>query len=429
MIHRSHHKGTCGLRYVTGLSCKWVFLNLPNYNTLKLSKEELEEVKDAFETLNLSGAAAKLQEGLSSLEKIPLNIAITGESGAGKSSFVNAIRGLKDEDEGAAKTDVVETTMEPTAYPNPLLPNVKIWDLPGIGTPNFLPDKYLKQVKFNSYDFFIIITSERFTSNHTKLAQEIHKMGKNFYYVRSKVDNDLHAAQKCRPSTYSEEGILQKIRENCINNLKKAGEVSPRVFLICNWKPDKYDFPLIWDTLANDLNPEKKQAFILALPIISAEIVEKKKASLKEHIWKLALMSCALAIIPIPGLSFACDVGILLVNMKIYLTAFGLNDDSLIRLAKQVGKPVAELKSVIKAVPMANSISKEWVLNFLAKAACAGVMIVEEVLDLIPIIGPLISGPVSFGTTYYMLNSFLNDAANDVHNVLAKALESTNIKK
>ncbi|XP_034613759.1 interferon-inducible GTPase 5-like isoform X1 [Trachemys scripta elegans] len=388
----------------------------------KLSREELEKLKAAYETGNLNGAAAKLKEELESLEKIPLDIAITGESGSGKSSFVNAIRGLGDEDEGAAKTGVVETTKDPKGYPHPVLPNVTVWDLPGIGTPNFQPGSYLKQVNFSRYDFFIIIASERFTSHHITLAREIHKMGKRFYYVRSKVDADLYAAQTRRPSTYDEVRILQEIRDNCVKNLRDAGEVSPRVFLICSWNWDKYDFPLLQETLENELDAQKRRAFILGLPNISAKILEKKKAELKKHIWKLALVSCAIAVIPLPGLSFACDVAILMVNMKLYLTAFGLDDNSLTRLAKQVGKPVAELKSVIKTVPMANSISKEWVVSFLSKSACAAVMTAEEALDLIPIIGPFLSGGVSFGTTYYMLNSFLNDAVKDAQNVLAKAL-------
>nr|XP_008175571.1 interferon-inducible GTPase 5-like [Chrysemys picta bellii] len=388
----------------------------------KFSREQLEELKAAYETGNLNGVAAKLKEELESLEKIPLNIAITGESGSGKSSFVNAIRGLGDEDDGAAKTGVIETTKDPKAYPHPVLPNVTVWDLPGIGTPSFQPSSYLKQINFSRYDFFIIITSERFTFHHITLAREIHKMGKRLYYVRSKVDADLYAAQTRRPSTYDEVRILQEIRDNCVKNLRDAGEVSPRVFLICSWNWDKYDFPFLQETLENELDAQKRHAFILGLPNISAKILEKKKAEQKKHIWKLALVSCAIAVIPLPGLSFACDVAILMANMKLYLTAFGLDDNSLTRLAKQVGKPVAELKSVIKTVPMASSISKEWVVSLLTKSACAAVMIAEEALDFIPIIGPLLSGGVSFGTTYYMLNSFLNDAVKDAQNVLAKAL-------
>jgi len=97
---------------------------------------------------------------------------VTGESGSGKSTFVNAFRGLGDEDEGSAETG----------------PNVKVWDLPGIGTPNFKADEYLELVQFERYDFFIIIASDRFRECHTQLAKEIMRMGKTFYFVCSKID-------------------------------------------------------------------------------------------------------------------------------------------------------------------------------------------------------------------------------------------------
>jgi len=52
-------------------------------------------------------------------------------SGVGKSTFINCLRGLEAEDEGAAGVGVVETTNEPTPYEHPDFSNLKIWDLPG----------------------------------------------------------------------------------------------------------------------------------------------------------------------------------------------------------------------------------------------------------------------------------------------------------
>ncbi|KAM9114228.1 interferon-inducible GTPase 5-like isoform 2-T3 [Pangshura tecta] len=393
------------------------------------SKEDNEELEAAARTGNLSEIAVKLKKSLESSENTPLHIAVTGNSGSGKSSFVNAMLGLGDEDEGAAKTGVVEKTMEPKAYLHPVLPNVIMWDLPGIGTPNFQPDKYLKQVKFNSYDFFIIIASERFTSHHTNLAQEIHKMGKRFYYVRSKVDADLYAAQRRRPSTYNEKQILQVIRENCIKNLREADEASPRVFLISSWELLKYDFHLLQETLEQELDAHKRLTFILALPNISAKILEKKKAELKKQIWKLAVVSSAAAAIPLPGLGLACDIIILVTSMRHYCKAFGLDRTSLTNLANRVGMTVPELRAVIKS-PLAAEISKELVIKLLSKAACGTAMAVEAALSFIPlpVVGSLLAAGVSFGTTYYMLQSFLNEAAEDAQKVLSKALEDEKFK-
>lgn len=52
-------------------------------------------------------------------------------SGVGKSTFINCLRGLEAEDEGAAPVGVVETTNQPTPFEHQDFPNLKIWDLPG----------------------------------------------------------------------------------------------------------------------------------------------------------------------------------------------------------------------------------------------------------------------------------------------------------
>uniref|UniRef100_A0AAZ3RKG9 IRG-type G domain-containing protein n=1 Tax=Oncorhynchus tshawytscha TaxID=74940 RepID=A0AAZ3RKG9_ONCTS len=68
-----------------------------------------------------------------------------------------------DGDEGAAETGVTETTMKPIRYSHHTMTNVKIWDL-------------LSEVKFKTYDFFIIISTVRFKENDIMLAKEIQKM-------------------------------------------------------------------------------------------------------------------------------------------------------------------------------------------------------------------------------------------------------------
>ncbi|CAN9502035.1 unnamed protein product [Ophioblennius macclurei] len=158
--------------------------------------EQHSQFKEAMKK-DVAYGVAKINEYLEEQKNTPLNIAITGESGSGKSTFINALRGIQDdEDEGAAPTGVVETTTEVKPYPHPSHPNVTLWDLPGVGTTKFSADKYLELVKFDRFDFFIIISATRFTENDVKLAQEIKKMGKKFYFLRSKIDSDLFNEQK-----------------------------------------------------------------------------------------------------------------------------------------------------------------------------------------------------------------------------------------
>lgn len=153
-------------------------------------------LKGAFEVGDLPTVATKLQATLHLPENARLDTGITGGTGSGKSTFVNAIRGLGDEDPRSAYTGVVEMSVDPTPYAHPKYPNVVIWDLLGIDTPTFQAKKYLQQVLLDRYDFLLLITLESFTAHHTQLACEILQQGKRFYFIRFKVDVDMrpHAA-------------------------------------------------------------------------------------------------------------------------------------------------------------------------------------------------------------------------------------------
>ncbi|XP_054854907.1 uncharacterized protein LOC129342974 [Eublepharis macularius] len=399
--------------------------DVPDFSkNVPITKEDREYFKYDLQGGRMEKAAtSKIQKNLDALENARLDIAVTGESGSGKSSFVNAIRGLGDEDDGSAPTGVVETTLKPVPYPYPKHPNVTVWDLPGIGTPRFKSDTYLQDVSFSRYDFFIIIASERFKSTHAQLALEIQKMGKRFYFVRCKVDVDLEASKRRRPRAYDEEEILRQIRNKCQECLEAEKVVSPRVFLLSNWELNKYDFKLFEKTLRKELPSHKRHAFLLALPNISPEILQKKKEALQEQIWKLAAVSCALATVPIPGVGFACDVPILVCSISKYRQVFGLDKKSLTQLADKIGQPVEEIKAVIKS-PLSQKVSKRLVLQMFSRASTAAVVVVEYFASTIPIFGSLAAGAIAFGTTYYVLWSILNQMADDAHSVLTMVLQS-----
>uniref|UniRef100_A0A8C8S9S5 IRG-type G domain-containing protein n=1 Tax=Pelusios castaneus TaxID=367368 RepID=A0A8C8S9S5_9SAUR len=388
-----------------------------------ITDNDIAEIRDALEGGRMAEAASKILESLEAMENAQLDIAVTGESGSGKSSFVNAIRGLSDDDEGAAPTGVVETTMEPTPYPHPTHPNVMLWDLPGIGTPKFQSDMYLERVGFSRYDFFIIIASERFRASHVQLAREIQKMGKRFYFVRSKVDADLLAARRRRQASYSEQGVLDQIRDDCRQRLLAEGVASPTVFLLSSWELGHYDFLALEETLEKELPGHKRHAFLLALPNLSLDVLQRKKEAMLRQIWKWATLSCGVAAIPIPGLSVVCDTAILVKTLSEYRQTFGLDEESLCKLAEKVGKPVEDIKEAIKS-PLAGEISTDLVLKLLTKAGGGALMYIEYLASTLPVFGSLAAGSISFGTTYYMLYSSLNEVAQDAQNVLLKAFET-----
>ncbi|XP_015272147.1 PREDICTED: interferon-inducible GTPase 5-like [Gekko japonicus] len=390
------------------------------------SKQSIEKglagMKDALGQVNLEAVLANAEKELKLLKNTRLDIAFTGVSGAGKSSLVNAFRNISDYEEGAAKIGVKQTTMLAERYPHPKFPELTLWDLPGIGTPEFKPREYLEKVNFSRYDFFIIVASERFTVNDAMLASEIQKMKKRFYFVRTKVDQAMDAER--RKPNFSETQTLEEIRKYCLSNLREEGAVDPRVFLISSWHLNMYDFPLLQKTLAGDLNDLKRPLLIMAMPAFSREHLEEKRAAMEAVIWKKAVVSCGVGAIPIPGLSLIFDIALLVSTMKEFCRNFGLDEESLCNLAKRVGKPVGVLKSAIKKTPMANQINPEFVKSLTTKSLlCGSAMVLEEVADFVPVLGSLVGGVNSFATTYYMLQGFLQDAVEDAESVLAKVAE------
>ncbi|XP_030399375.1 interferon-inducible GTPase 5-like [Gopherus evgoodei] len=374
-----------------------------------------EKFKAAVQEGNLKKAVSMAQQIMKSLGCF--HIAVIGKSGSGKSSFVNAFRGLRDDDKGAAEVGVVETTKEPTSYSYPDYPNVFLWDLPGIETPNFQSSELNLTVTYYQYDFFIIITATRFRDIHANLAQKIQEKRKKFFFVRSKVDQDLEA--EMRKKFYCERTTLQQIREACQGHLQNARVNDTQVFLLSNWEPDKHDFPLLKKTLEEVIPHHATRQRLL---MISNQTLQAKKTAMQKTTWKPATLSGGLAAIPLPGLSLVADIAIMVDCMRDYCKDFGLNSESLSALAHHIGKREKDLKAVIKS-PLATEITTDLVLTLLSNAAGGGVKYLSFLgKSFIPVIGSLFSAQVSFGATMFMLDNFIRDLAEDTQRVLVKAL-------
>ncbi|XP_062394951.1 uncharacterized protein LOC134082920 [Sardina pilchardus] len=349
------------------------------------------------------------------LDHVSLNIAVTGMTGAGKSTFINAIRGIDNDDKDAAPTGVTETSMVACPYPHPSMPNVSLWDLPGTGSPKFKAKKYLKAVKFERYDFFIIISSERFKENDMMLAREILTKKKKFYFLRSKIDNEVRAEQNRK--NFDEEKLLDHIRQDCINHLKNI--VQPSVFLISSLDLNKYDFLLLMETLSRDLPEHKKDALVLFLPIYSTEALESKIKVLEGTAFSLAKAAATVSMAPVPGLAMACDAGILLGFFSKCYYAFGLDDKSLDKLSERVNnhslREVRESRPLVMAVRKKELSSKE--LSALGSRRAA----LEFAYSLVPVWGSKRAASMSHSTTLGLLTDGLKEMADTAREVLKTA--------
>ncbi|XP_074548383.1 interferon-inducible GTPase 5-like [Halichoeres trimaculatus] len=390
------------------------------------NREQIEEeIREALQNNDRASAAARIQTYLKREKDIPLHIAVTGESGAGKSTFVNAIRGIDSRDERAAPTGTTETTKNVTSYPHPNFPNVVFWDLPGVGTMKFPAAEYLKLVGFERFDFFIIISADRFTENDVKLAKEVQRMEKRFYFVRSKIDNNIRDERRSQRE-FSAERTLRQIREKCVQGLEELG-VESQVFLVSSIDLHLYDFPLLAETLERELPELKRDSFLLAMPNISLEVIKRKKKAFTVKVILAATLSAAVAAVPLPGLSVAVDVPLLVRIIKEYVSVFGLDTPSLQRLANHTGVPLDDLMKVIKSPLAANDVTSDLVSGLLAQHPSMSAPEIPDgffpdVTTVIKVLGILTSMTLSFTTTYRALKSCLSELADDAQRVFQRAL-------
>ena len=140
---------------------------------------------------------------------------------------------LEDFAEGAANVDVTECTQDWKRYEDPNNANIEYWDLPGMGTEDFPAKTYFEDVKLNEYDTFVILTANRFTKDDLELANKITSHGKKYFFVRSKIDQDVRNAKRSsRPESFNEANVLAKIRSKCVEKLGDLLSNKEKIFLI-----------------------------------------------------------------------------------------------------------------------------------------------------------------------------------------------------
>jgi len=230
---------------------------MPDMELGSLSELEIKEYQEAFVRDVVASCKELLQQKIEDSGTFSLNIAIIGNCGTGKSSFINAIRGMTADDAGAAPVGVNETTTFPTPYTHPNNPLLKFWDLPGVGTLDFPKETYLEKIGFEKFDFFVIMSKDRFTENDLWIALEIAGEQKPYFFVRSNIHNDITNDRRAHPESHNPRAVLASIR----NDIKeKMGEMyrEDTMFLIDNYKRSLYDFESLEQLIVEILPAPKR---------------------------------------------------------------------------------------------------------------------------------------------------------------------------
>jgi len=143
-----------------------------------------------FENIRL--ANMRKEKGCSEHE---FNIAFCGQVNTGKSSMINALRGISNEnDPGYAKASEFERTrvMKPYKYPpNHRFSHVVLHDCPGFGTADVQADTFFEHNNLEAFDCILLFVESAIRKEDIIFAKKAQNQGVPFKFVCSKSDQLL----------------------------------------------------------------------------------------------------------------------------------------------------------------------------------------------------------------------------------------------
>ncbi|KAG1879465.1 interferon-inducible GTPase-domain-containing protein [Suillus tomentosus] len=175
------------------------------------------------------------------------HIAIAGIAGGGKSSLINAFRGLRNKGIGAAATGVTETTLVMARYPHPNAEYpLVLYDFPGAGTLKIPDWRYFNDQGLYVFDSIIVLFDNRFTMTDIAILTNCRRFKIPTYIVRSKADqhirnimgdmggNDESEDRKKTLYQAAQEQFIQQTRRTVKDNLESANMPDQRVYIVSN---------------------------------------------------------------------------------------------------------------------------------------------------------------------------------------------------
>jgi predicted GTPase/uncharacterized protein (DUF697 family) len=351
--------------------------------------------------------AQKLEQARLEFESVKVKCGITGLSGSGKSSLINAIAG-----ERIARVNVVEQTNEPLEYTHG---GVTFVDLPGCGTANWPCETYVDRLDLASFDCFILVTAQRFFDNDVYLyGQLTQHLQKPCFVVRNKFDQAVEEGRA--DNDLDEAQVRALIEKNIRDNLKP---LSPeKVYLTSARHPERYDLPALIQDIVNSQKGMKRMRLIADVAAWSEEMFKEKKAVAERVAGVYAGLAAANSLNPIPGLDVSVDVGLLVKLSGQILHIYGLTDKQSAFTLKILGQDQTHLQALKQlATKVAAKYATEHAIMLILKAFGKAVA-VREITKWVPFVGALISAGVGYKLTFRFGEQLVNDCESTAREFL-----------
>ncbi|CAF1539276.1 unnamed protein product [Adineta ricciae] len=189
------------------------------------------------------------------LDNFQKHFVITGNSGTGKSSLINLLRDISDDDKQAAAVGEVETTMYLTEYTHPDYTKIRLWDTPGAGTRANPSHEYFQDKSIYIFDSIIILSAGRFLEAEHKIVKEAMDWNVPVFLVRNKAKID-YDNRKRRKIKESEQDYIDEVKNDVTRNLNQNEILRANIYVIDTNYPDLFQYK----KFKQDLLGEKQQS-------------------------------------------------------------------------------------------------------------------------------------------------------------------------
>lgn len=346
--------------------------------------------------MNPNDIITKFKNDLESYNNAKIKCGIIGRSGTGKSSLINAIAG-----EHVAEVGEIETTMnvkEPIEI-NGLL----FYDLPGCSTTKFPREEYIKEFEIKDFDCVILVTADRFYKDDLFLIEELIKINKPVFAVRTKIDFSIERGLK---RGVSAEETYKKVYDNLVENLEE-NKVNG-VYLTSADYPKEFDFSKLLEDIFFSLSDFKKERFIADINITSQRILEEKRRIAEKTVMRHSALAAANGLNPIPGVDISLDIAVLIKMSKEVQTIYGLNKEqqefNIQFLDKKSAKFIAS-----KALQYTSRYGgKEAILLLLKRISST--IATKTASKWLPFVGQAIAAGIGFKMTSSIGKDMINEA-------------------
>ena len=365
-------------------------------------KSAVDELEDSIDKEGPDAVLKHMNEDLNNWRSEPVKLAVTGKSGVGKSSFINAIRNLKPGDAGFATTSCSgNTTEKETVYEYPGNPKITLHDLPGFGTIKLPTNEYEKTMELHKYNYILIFVGN-IEENDLQIAKKLKEMDKPFCFVRSKIDLDILSAKN---DGESKNDAVEKIISKSLVILEYAGFNKAKFFVISNHNRKIYQFNDLFSYIERNVSELKcNEVMIFLLREFTDDIITNKYLLLKDRLYKVLAASVVLDTPPIYSTDRLFNIELIAKELLLYYNTFGFEQQSVKDILKDDNiRQKLNVDSIIEIQPAVKAM-REFVIIELGKLETSGTRGLQvHFIDYIVVMRPVLT----------LLNQVLNSCRDD----------------